>query len=72
MKTLFNVPAISAYPFIMGLISDHPVGAKNVSNLRLENKINKSDGNKLLIFTNTPGPMFVIGNVGIGFFVINQ
>ena len=68
MERIFNLPKIASYPFIMGLFSGYPVGAKIVTNLRLENKISKYDGNRLLIFTNNPGPMFVIGSVGIGFF----
>ena len=68
MDRIFNLPKIASYPFIIGLFSGYPVGAKIVTNLRLENKISKYDGNRLLIFTNNPGPMFVIGSVGIGFF----
>lgn len=68
MKTVFYCPSISAYPFIMGLISGYPVGAKIVANLRSENKISKSVGEKLLIFTNNAGPLFIIGSVGIGIF----
>ena len=68
MKVVFNCPSISAYPFIMGIISGYPVGARIVANLRLENKISKSVGDKLLIFTNNAGPLFIISSVGIGIF----
>ena len=64
MKLVFKMPGISAYPFVLGIISGYPVGAKIVSNLREEKKISKSEGNTLLIFTNNAGPLFIIGTVG--------
>ena len=64
MKPIFNVPGIGSYPLILGLISGYPVGAKIVSNLRINNQLSKSDAEKLLIFTNNAGPLFIIGTVG--------
>lgn len=64
MKPLFNVSGIGAYPFVIGLLSGYPVGAKIVSNLRNENLISKSEGERLLIFTNNAGPLFIIGSIG--------
>lgn len=69
MKKIFNVPAIAAYPFVMGLISGYPVGAKIVANLRSENKITKSEGDRLLVFTNNAGPLFIIGSIGTSIYL---
>ncbi len=69
MKPLFKVNGIGAYPFILGLISGYPVGAKIVSNLRIENKISQDEGNRLLIFTNNAGPLFVIGTIGCSIYL---
>lgn len=69
MKPLFNVPGIGAYPFIMGLLSGYPVGAKIVADLRNQNFISKSDGERLLIFTNNAGPLFVIGSIGFSMYL---
>ena len=55
MNSVFNVSSIGAYPFVLGLFSGYPVGARIVSSLRQENKISKSDGEKLLVFTNNAG-----------------
>ena len=34
MKPIFNVPGEGAFPFVMGIITGYPVGAKIVSNLK--------------------------------------
>lgn len=68
MNTIFNVSPIGAYPFVLGLFSGYPVGARIVSNLRQENKISKLDGEKLLVFTNNAGPIFILGTIGVGMY----
>lgn len=68
MNSVFNVTSIGAYPFILGLFSGYPVGARIVSNLRQEDKISKYDGEKLLVFTNNAGPIFILGTIGIGMY----
>lgn len=69
MKPLFKVPGIGAYPFILGFISGYPVGAKIVSSLREDNQISKVDGERLLIFTNNAGPLFIIGTIGFSIYL---
>ena len=66
---IFNSPKISAYPFVMGLISGYPVGARIVANLRTENKITKLEGDRLLVFTNNAGPLFIIGSIGTSIYL---
>ncbi len=68
MRPLFNVPGQGSFAFIMGLISGYPSGAKIVSNLR-ENKIcSRIEAERLLCFTNSSGPLFILGFVGISIF----
>lgn len=69
MPVIFNVPAVGIYPFIMGIISGYPVGARVVADLREENKISKTDGEKLLIFTNNAGPLFIVGCIGCSIYL---
>lgn len=69
MPICFSSPAIGAYPFVMGIISGYPVGAKVVASLRESNKISKRDGDFLLVFTNNAGPLFIIGSVGCGIYL---
>lgn len=64
MKVIWGLPGISAFPFLMGLISGYPVGAKITATLCEEGSINTKQAQHLLCFCNNPGPLFVIGTVG--------
>ena len=68
MKPLFNVPGIGAYALFMGIISGYPVGAKIVTDLRINNLCTKEEGERLLTFTNNSGPLFILGTIGITLF----
>lgn len=68
MKPLFNVSGSGAYPFVMGIISGYPIGAKIVANFRENNICSKDECERLLAFTNNSGPLFIIGTVGISLF----
>lgn len=69
VKKLFKLPEIAAYPFIIGLISGYPVGAKIVSELRSKKNITSTEGNTLLVITNNSGPLFIIGSIGCSIFM---
>ena len=68
MRPVFNVPGISAYPLLMGIISGYPMGAKIVSNLKLKGELTNVEAERLIAFTNNSGPLFIIGTVGISLF----
>lgn len=68
MKPVFNVPGIGSYPFIMGIISGYPVGAKIVTNLRNEGLCNKEEAERLIAFTNNSGPLFILATIGVSLF----
>ena len=68
MKPIFNVPGEGAFPFIMGIISGYPMGAKIVSNFKSQGICTSEEAERLLAFTNNSGPLFIIGTVGIGLF----
>ena len=68
MKPIFNVPGEGAFPFIMGIISGYPMGAKIVSNLKSQGIFTNEEAERLLAFTNNSGPLFIIGTIGIGLF----
>ena len=65
MRPVFNVPGEGAFPFIMGIISGYPVGAKIVTKLRENETCSKEECERLLAFTNNSGPLFIVGTVGI-------
>lgn len=68
MKPIFNVPGEGAFPFIMGIISGYPMGAKIVSDFKSQGICTNEEVERLLAFTNNSGPLFIIGTVGIGLF----
>ena len=68
MKPIFNVPGEGAFPFIMGIISGYPMGAKIVSNFKEQGVCTQEECERLLAFTNNSGPLFIVGTVGVGLF----
>ena len=67
-KKLFKCPGISAYVFLMSIISGYPVGAKLISELFKNGQITQSDAIKMNSFCSTSGPLFVVGTVGVSMF----
>jgi sporulation integral membrane protein YlbJ len=47
-------------------MSGYPVGARLTAKLRQMNLISKADGNRLISFSSTSGPLFILGTVLIG------
>lgn len=62
----YKTPPISAYVFLMSILTGYPVGSKLVSDLYNNGQISKQDAKKIITFTSNSGPMFIIGSVGIG------
>ena len=57
MRPLFKVPGVGAFAMAMGLASGYPIGAKITANLRQKNLCTKTEGERLLSFTNTAEPL---------------
>lgn len=68
MYPIFNVPGCGAFALAMGITSGYPVGAKVASDLYLENLCSKTEAERLIAFTNSSGPLFIIGAIGSGMF----
>lgn len=66
MRPIFNVPGEGAFPLAMSILSGYPVGSKLTSRLREENLVTKEEGDRLICFTSTSGPLFMLGAVSIG------
>ena len=64
-QKLFKTPPISAYAFMVSILSGYPVGAKVVSDLFTDGYITKNQAIKMCTFTSNSGPMFIYGSVGI-------
>lgn len=63
-RVLFNTNGVSAYVFIMSILSGYPIGAKLISDLYVGGSINQTDAKKMVSFCTTSGPIFIIGTVG--------
>ena len=63
MRPLFKVPGVGAFAMAMGLASGYPIGAKITGNLRRNNLCTRTEGERLVSFTNTADPLFMVGAV---------
>ncbi len=68
MRPLFRVPGTGAFVMAMGLASGYPIGAKLTARLREQKLLSRSEGERLVSFTNTADPLFMFGAVAVGFF----
>ena len=68
MRFVFNVPGAGSFALAMGLTSGYPTGAKVTTMLRENGLCTKTEGERLLTFTNNSGPLFIIGAVAVGMF----
>ena len=58
MNKIFKLKGVSAFVFIMSLVSGFPSNAKYVRELYLNGLINEHEGAKLLTFTHFSNPLF--------------
>lgn len=63
VRKLYNAPPISSYIMFMSLLSGYPVGAKLILDCYRNNIINTDDCKKIISFSSTSAPIFVIGTV---------
>ncbi|MFY9188470.1 MAG: sporulation integral membrane protein YlbJ [bacterium] len=68
MRPLFNVPGAGSFVLAMGLASGYPIGAVLTAKLRRQNLCTQVEAERLVSFTNTADPLFMIGAVGVGMF----
>lgn len=68
MRPFFNVPGTGGFVLTMGFSSGYPVAAKLTTRLREQGNVTQTEGERLVSFTTTGDPLFVIGAVAVGFF----
>ncbi|ALS20502.1 sporulation integral membrane protein YlbJ [Paenibacillus naphthalenovorans] len=68
MQPLFRVPGIGGFVMAMGFASGYPIGARLTSQLWEQRLINREEGERLVAFTTSSDPIFLIGAVSVGFF----
>lgn len=68
MRPLFNVPGVGSFVFSMGLAAGYPMDAVLTAKFRRQGLCTKTEGERLLAFTNSADPLFIFGAVAIGMF----
>jgi len=68
LSLLFGLSKDGCYGALVGLLCGYPMGAKTAASLLKEHRIDRSEANYLLAFTNQPSSMFLIGYLCLGLF----
>jgi sporulation integral membrane protein YlbJ len=68
MRPLFRVPGIGGFVMTMGFASGYPMAAKLTSQLWDQKLVTREEGERLVAFTTSSDPIFLIGAVSVGFF----
>lgn len=68
MRPIFRIPGIGGFVVTLGYISGYPVGARLTAQLYEQHLLNRREGERLVAFTTSSDPIFLIGAVSIGFF----
>ncbi|MGE5561409.1 MAG: sporulation integral membrane protein YlbJ [Chloroflexota bacterium] len=66
MRPLFDVPGVGSFVLAMGFASGYPIGAVLTGKLRRQGLVSKTEGERLMSFTNTSDPLFMAGAVAVG------
>jgi len=66
MRPLFNVPGAGSFVMAMGLASGYPVGAMLTGKLVKQKLCNTTEAERLMSFSNTADPLFMVGAVSVG------
>ncbi len=68
MRPLFNVPGVGSFVLSMGLAAGYPMDAVLTAKFRRQGLCTAAEGERLLAFTNTADPLFLLGAVAVGMF----
>jgi sporulation integral membrane protein YlbJ len=68
MRPVFRIPGIGGFVMAMGFASGYPVAARLTSQLWEQKLVNREEGERLVAFTTSSDPIFLIGAVSVGFF----
>ena len=65
LQRLFKIKSVYIYVFILALISGFPAGAIYIKELLEKDLISIDDGNKMIMFSHFPNPLFVINSISL-------
>lgn len=63
MQPLFRVPGVGGFVLAVSMASGYPVGAMLAAECRQQKAISREEGERLLAFASTAGPLFMTGAV---------
>ncbi|MGI6081955.1 MAG: sporulation integral membrane protein YlbJ [Limnochordia bacterium] len=66
MRPVFDVPGVGSFVWSMGLAAGYPMDAVITAKLRNAGDCTRVEGERLLAFTNTADPLFLLGAVAVG------
>lgn len=64
VRKWFHLPGIASIALVGGWISGYPIGGQLALQLYKEDKLTEDEYRHLLVFCNTPGPLYVVTTVG--------
>lgn len=68
MRPIFRIPGIGGFVMTLGFASGYPVGARLTAQLWEQRLVTREEGERLVAFTTSSDPIFLIGAVSVGFF----
>jgi len=68
MRPIFRVPGSGGFVFAVSCASGYPTGAKLTAQLWEQKLVTREEGERLVAFTTSSDPIFMIGAVSVGFF----
>ncbi|WP_138495327.1 sporulation integral membrane protein YlbJ [Paenibacillus pinistramenti] len=68
MRPAFRIPGSGGFVAAMGFAAGYPVSARLTVKLREQKLISRVEGERLVSFTTSSDPIFLIGAVSVGFF----
>lgn len=68
MRPLFRIPGSGGFVAAISCASGYPVGAKLTAQLWEQGKVSREEGERLVAFTTSSDPIFLMGAVCVGFF----
>jgi sporulation integral membrane protein YlbJ len=67
MNKLFKLPGEAAHAIALGWMGGYPAGAEATASLRKQNKVDQTQGQRLLAIAHMPNPLFMLVVIGAGF-----
>lgn len=68
MRPIFRIPGYGGFVMAMGFAAGYPVSARLTSQLWEQKLVNREEAERLVAFTTSSDPIFLVGAVAVGFF----